>query len=185
MFIQRPVCKPSLQAAIRSMRVRCSGAFFCKFNLSIGAPSCSIMANCVPSEGEPGGARRRNACFASAASRSSTSKARCGTRLIRASTGLSSSNRIHSMPKGLVSKPETYIFFAAGIFRWASVCPPEFPGGDSASPGLQWPAEVHGLAFSSSYIIRCFVHAIRTVRNRPIKPTDLLPCISRALKQLS
>jgi hypothetical protein len=74
---------------------------------SIGHPLSTIMAAVTPAEGELG--------FIStllplrAFLMSSTSNATCGTFLTSSDTGLSASNRIHSMPYGLPEKPETYI----------------------------------------------------------------------------
>jgi tetratricopeptide (TPR) repeat protein len=74
---------------------------------STGAPSSTIMATRTPSDGDVISAVTPRA--ASAASRSSTSKATWGTVRTSSETSQSGSKRIHSMPKGLVRKPATWI----------------------------------------------------------------------------
>jgi hypothetical protein len=72
---------------------------------SIGAPSSRMNATRTPGDGEFGGIRI--SLPSSAASRSSTANARCGTVFTISGTGHCGSKRIHSMPYGLVSNPQT------------------------------------------------------------------------------
>ncbi len=74
---------------------------------STGAPLSTIIAARTPSEGELAGLRMFFPFNAS--SMSSTSKAICGTVLTSSEMRQSGSNRIHSMPYGLVSNPATWI----------------------------------------------------------------------------
>ena len=82
---------------------------------SIGTPLCSIIATRTPSDGGLGFVRIVNPRVANSKSKSSTTKAICGTVWISSCIPHSSSNLIHSAPKGLEAKPETE------NFRWGQI----------------------------------------------------------------
>ena len=73
----------------------------CTSRSSTGAPFSTMKATRTPSDGELGS--MRTSFPTSAASRSGTSKATCGTACTSSGMGLSGSKRIHSMQNSLLS----------------------------------------------------------------------------------